>query len=634
MFVLNTQLDASYVNDDTKYLESKLIQMQKAAANNRLRETWQLINEVSGKKQNSCISKLKKKDGSAYSTKTDLLKDVENYFNDLLSAPPPPIQDDPPILPSPTDLDIDTRPFTVVEVEIAIKQCKLGKSPGTDSAISPEALQNAGPWAAKQLCDLFNRMVDENRAPRQFTTSLIVPLPKKGDLSQLTNYRGISLMSHSAKIYNRILLNRIRGPIDAILRPNQAGFRRGRACIDQIHVLRVLLAAAYEKQLPLFICFVDFRKAFDSIIREKMFKILRHYGIPEKIVTAIKLLYTNSRSSVLVEGQLTGEFTVNNGVLQGDTLAPLLFIIVIDYVMKNSVLDSTATCSRGQTAGFVTHLRNCEREPAISLYDLDFADDIALLEGSHSACQAQLTTVSKRANQVGLVVNHKKTEVMTNQPQTAKILLDGHEIETVDNFKYLGSMMRSSATDIKVRKGQAWSAFHKMNSIWRSKKVGIRLKVNIFRASCLAILLYGCESWVLTTRLEDCINAFATNAYRIMLNIRRLDKISNKVIYDRVGQGPLINTVHRRQLRFIGHSLRRPSTEPINKYALYTPAERHGKRKRGKPAKSYAKYISSLVTRKGDPPWTVDMIALAAANRKEWNSRVVACTRPPDAADQ
>ena len=282
-------------------------------------------------------------------------------------------------------------------------------------------------------------MFTDHNAPRQWTTNIIIPLPKKGDLSLMTNYRSISLMSIAAKVYNRILLNRIRPVVDPVLRQNQAGFRKGRGCAHQIHILRRIMEGAWNQQLPLFVTFIDFRKAFDSIDRRMMFAILRHYGIPEKIVMAIRVLYDNSRSSVFVDGLLTEEFEVTTGVLQGDVLAPFLFIIIIDFLMRNAE----------EGHGFVTHPRRSRRDPAKILNDLDFADDIALLSGSKKDAQLQVRSHSEAAKEVGLLINIGKTEVMTPASCKDGLMLDGEEIKRVDDFRYLGSMMASSESDIK-----------------------------------------------------------------------------------------------------------------------------------------------------------------------------------------
>ena len=110
-------------------------------------------------------------------------------------------------------------------------------------------------------------------------------------------------------------------------------------------MLRRIIEGACSEDIQLFITFIDFKKAFDSIDREMMFAILRHYGIPSKIVNAIRVLYDNSKSQVYEGGQLSVPFNITTGVLLGDVLAPFLFIIVIDYITRQS---------QGQF-GYVTH---------------------------------------------------------------------------------------------------------------------------------------------------------------------------------------------------------------------------------------------------------------------------------------
>ena len=114
--------------------------------------------------------------------------------------------------------------------------------------------------------------------------------PQKGDLSKASNYRGISLTSIAAKIFNRLILNRCLPHIEALLRPNQNGFRAERSTTSHILALRRLIEGIKDKNLKCIITFIDFKKAFDSVHRGKMLKILITYGIPDTIVQAIKFL--------------------------------------------------------------------------------------------------------------------------------------------------------------------------------------------------------------------------------------------------------------------------------------------------------------------------------------------------------
>ena len=133
--------------------------------------------------------------------------------------------------------------------------------------MTAEVLKDGGNFIVDELLKICKLVYEKCQAPSQWTSSLKIPLPKKGNLQLMTNYRGICLMSIAAKVYNRMILNRIRTIIDAKLRKNQAGFRTSRSCIQQIHILRRIMEGAFSQNIPLFITFIDFKKAFDSIDR-------------------------------------------------------------------------------------------------------------------------------------------------------------------------------------------------------------------------------------------------------------------------------------------------------------------------------------------------------------------------------
>jgi len=133
------------------------------------------------------------------------------------------------------------------------------------------------------LYPLFNKLWEEERVPTEWKEGYLIKLPKKGDLSSCSNYRGITLLSILGKVFNRVLLNRMKNAIDPQLREQQVGFRKNRSCTDQITKLRIILEQSLEWNSPLYINFVDYEKAFDSVDRQTLWKLLRHYGIQEKI---------------------------------------------------------------------------------------------------------------------------------------------------------------------------------------------------------------------------------------------------------------------------------------------------------------------------------------------------------------
>ena len=253
------------------------------------------------------------------------------------------------------------------------------------------------------LLKYCNLAFTEGLCPSVWPKSQIIPFPKKGDLSLATNYRGISLLSIAAKIYNKLILNRLVPKIDPLLRKNQNGFRSGRSTLSQILTLRRIIEECQLSNLDAVFIFIDFSKAFDSIDRSVMFEILSLYGIPQPMLDAIRLLYTNNTSTVLTPDGETAPIDIKAGILQGDTLAPFLFIMVVDYVLRMS-LDLSSD------KGLEIKPRVSSRHPAEYVTDTDFADDISLISSSLQNAQDLLTSLEGAANCVGLYLNESKTE--------------------------------------------------------------------------------------------------------------------------------------------------------------------------------------------------------------------------------
>ena len=199
-----------------------------------------------------------------------------------------------------------------------------------------------------------------------------------------------------------------------------------------------------------------------------MFKlILEAYGIPPDVVSAIRVMTENTSAVVITPEGETEQFAIDTGVLQGDPLALFLFIICLDCALRSAITDSD---------GHTLKRRRSSRHPAVVLPDLDYADDIALLENTIKSAQDLLNRVEKACQDVGLFLNAPKTKYMHLNPSTNTTLVssDGSPIELVQDFKYLGGYT-DSGYDMNTRIGQAWSA---LNSLDKSGKPQSRTRQN------------------------------------------------------------------------------------------------------------------------------------------------------------
>ena len=290
-------------------------------------------------------------------------------------------------------------PILKTEIEKAVKSLKKGKSPGNDN-IPGELVQAGGEKVIEILTLICNRIWTTVIWPKAWTQSLIITIPKKGNLKLCNNYRTISLISHPSKVLLNVILNRLRPQAENIIAEEQAGLGVGRIISEQIFNLR-MLCEKYTHQQYLYHIFIDFKKAFDRVWHKALWATMKNYNIDHDILRAIKGLYNNSTSAVYKDGTIGDWFKTTVGVRQGCLLSPTLFNLFLEKIMTDALDGHVGSVSIGGRP--ITNLR--------------FADDINGLAGSEEEQQQLVERLVKTSVDYGMEINVGKTKIMTNHPE-------------------------------------------------------------------------------------------------------------------------------------------------------------------------------------------------------------------------
>nr|KAG5688912.1 hypothetical protein BaRGS_009753 [Batillaria attramentaria] len=383
---------------------------------------------------------VKDKNGHPLTTTEEQLKRWAEHFRELLNRPIP--ETPPDIPPAETELPINCDKPSKAEIRKAIMTLRNGKAAGPDE-IPAEAIKADTETAVNMLHILFSKIWEKEEVPAQWKEGIVHQAAKEGDLRDCSNYRGIMLLSVPGKVLNRILLERMREAVDPMLRDQQAGFRRN---------------SHWSGTPPLYINFIDYEKAFDSVDREALWKLLRHYGVPGKIISLIQCTYQDMSCRIAHAGQLSESFEVKTGVRQGCLLSPFLFLLVIDWIMK--------TTTAGRKNGIQWTLWT-------QLDDLDFADDLVLLSHSHSQMQDKTTCLEARSAGTGLKINRKKTELMKiNTTANTPVTVGGEPIREVESLSTWGVwlMDREAQTETsQPESAKARASMVMLKNVWASK---------------------------------------------------------------------------------------------------------------------------------------------------------------------
>ena len=278
---------------------------------------------------------------------------------------------------------------TLGEVRAALNRLKAFKAPGGDG-IATALLQHGGSEFENMLWQLLVQVWEREDIPTDWEEAIIAVLYKgKGDVHDPNNTRGLSLLNTGLKVLSNLVLNRLQPHAEEVIGEYQAGFRRGRSCTDHIHTLRAYLAARREHQQDTHLIFVDFQKAYDTVIREVLWERMREMGIPHKLIRMAQVMSRCTRNRVRTLGRLFHDFITRSGVRQGDALSPLLFNLALESAIRR----------------VLAALSN-------KVLILAYADDIVILGDCEEAVKEAMQMLILECCSIGLQVNQGKTKYM------------------------------------------------------------------------------------------------------------------------------------------------------------------------------------------------------------------------------
>ena len=259
------------------------------------------------------------------------------------------------------------------EVRWALESITTNKASGGDG-IPVELFQILKDDAVKVLHSICQQ-IWKTQCPQDWKRSVFIPIPKKGNPKECSDYLTIAIISHPSKVMLKILQARLQQYVNCELPDVQTGFRKGRGTRNQIVNIRWLIEKAIEFQKNIYFCFIDYAKAFDCVDHNKLWKILEEMGIQDHLTCLLRNLYAGQEATVRTGHRTTDWFQIGKGVHQGCILSPCLFNFYAEHIMRNAELEEAL-------AGIKIAGRN--------INSLRYADDTTLLAESEEELKSLL----------------------------------------------------------------------------------------------------------------------------------------------------------------------------------------------------------------------------------------------------
>ncbi|KAL0810833.1 hypothetical protein ABMA28_010143 [Loxostege sticticalis] len=436
----------------------------------------------------------------------------------------------------------DVPEITDSEIETALSRMKNGKAAGSDNVLV-EMVKAGGESVIKTLNTLFNKCLEEGKIPEEWQCANVILLFKKGNRADLNNYRPISLLSQLYKLLTKILTIRLTSKLDFYQPKEQAGFRSGYSTMDHILTLRIVIEKTTEYNMPLWLAFIDYKKAFDSVETWAIIQSLQNARIDHRYSRLVDYITKTSKMKVNIPPE-TRAIKIEKGVRQGDSLSPKLFTLVLEDIFKNLRWENLGLEIEGKR-----------------LNNLWFADDIVLLTDNPIDLQTMIQDLSDASLQVGLEMNLGKTKIMTNCTDiTTNITVNQTTIDRVEKYIYLGQEIRmgkeNQVNEISRRTRLAWAAYSRIEFALRMN-ITTEQKARIFDACILPVLTYGAETWVFTKDSINKLRVAQRAIERKLVGVTLRDRMTNKSLREQSKVTDVVQRVAKLKWEWAGHVARK-----------------------------------------------------------------------------